>query len=688
MNRAPKVSAVSISAVLVSAVSVSAMLLLAATSSARAADLVYGKVYHVQNGYANWGGGYLDTRAAGCQGNVYCVSTASSTSRDDGSGSWAIKSATGKADGTPVSGNDQIYLLNQYGNKTYLDTRDSGCQSNDLCVSTASGSNRDSNSGSWLVIKGDWGSGPVAENDVVHLLNGYAGWAGGYLDTRASGCQGNVLCVSTSTSYNRDSGSGTWRFAGDTPAASVRKSILDLSAPEVMALRRGVAKMMSRNGAAQGSADYRRSWIYWANMHSHFGVGNDCGGPIRGQGMAGVQVFTAQNADEIATWCKCEHGTIQFLTWHRMYLWYFERVLAEAAGDPSLRLPYWDYETNGQLPQIYRDTTYVNESGATVPNPLRIEERQPGLNNGTASLSSGTTSTATAMATTSYNPFNGALQQTPHGSVHCAIVTGSCPNGRMGSVPVAALDPIFYAHHTNIDRLYQCWLSVNPATRLPDDAGQLDTQYTFVDADGSTPTRYVRDMLTTAQLGYSYAAGGGCPPAQVAARVAMTAAAEQAPAPRPLASAGPTKLERSVTSVPLAVAPAAPNAQALRQLQSTSGRTFVSIEGLQFDEAPGALYNVYLQGAGGRREQIGVIDFFNLAPAGTPAHAGHDQTRGNFQFDVTDAVRQLDIGADAQPVLVFEPTTGLTGSSPEAVAPQMNAQANVRFESARLFTAP
>jgi hypothetical protein len=669
-------------------VAMSAVLLLAAMNSASADDLVYGKVYYVQNGYGNWGGGYLDVRAAGCQGNVYCVSTATSTSRDDGSGSWAIKSATGKADGTPVNANDQIYLVNQYGNKTYLDTRGSGCQSDDLCVSTATTPNRDQHSGSWLIIKGDWGTGPIAENDLVRLMNGYGGWAGGYLDTRATGCQSNVLCVSTSSSFDRDTGSTTWRFAGGAAPAPMRKSILDLSAPEVMALRRGVAKMMTRNGAAHGSADYRRSWIYWANMHQHFG--SDCAGPIFGQGMAGVQLFTAQNADETATWCKCAHGSIQFLTWHRMYLWYFERVLQEAAGDTSLRLPYWDYETNGQLPQAYRDATYVNESGQTVPNPLRIEERQPGLNNGTAALSSGVTSTAAAMATASYDPFNRAIERTPHGSVHCAIVTGSCPNGRMGSVPVSALDPIFYAHHTNIDRLYECWLSVNPAARLPNDQGQLGTQYTFVDADGSTPMRTVRDMLTLAQLGYSYAAGGGCPPAQVAAlsRVAMSAAAEQAPASEALASAGATKLERGVTTVPLAVAPAARNALALRQQPSAPGRTHVIIEGLQFDDAPGALYNVYLQGAGGRREQIGVIDFFNLAPSGAGGHAGHAQTRGNFQFDATDAVRQLNIGGDAQPVLVFEPTTGLTGSSPEAVAPQMNAQANVRFESARLVSAP
>jgi Common central domain of tyrosinase len=154
-----------------------------------------------------------------------------------------------------------------------------------------------------------------------------------------------------------------------------RKSINALSATEVMSLRRGVATMMSRNTAPRDSADFRRSWIYWANMHSHFGA--DCAGPIRGSGMGGVTTFTATNPAETATWCRCEHGTEPFLTWHRMYLWYFERVLQQAAGDMSLRLPYWDYASDPTLLTAYRDTTYVNESGTTVPNPLRV--RAPSL---------------------------------------------------------------------------------------------------------------------------------------------------------------------------------------------------------------------------------------------------------------------------------------------------------------------
>ena len=120
-------------------------------------------------------------------------------------------------------------------------------------------------------------------------------------------------------------------------------------------------------------------------------------------------------------------------------------------------------------------------------------------------------------------------------------------------------------------------------------------------------------------------------------------------------------------------------------------RTYLTIQGVQFDQAPGGLFDVFLQGAGGRREQVGVINFFNMRPSGSGEHAGHHAhgvTRANFRFDVTNAVRELGLSADAPPSIVFQSTDGLTGSTAEGVARQMNAAANVRFESAQLVGGP
>ena len=189
-------------------------------------NLLYGDVIHLQNGWNNYGGGYLDTR--GYQrdfaktGNYLCVSTAKGSNRDGGSGSWKVMSASGKPDGSPVCVNDDVYLLNQWsGNGGYLDTRgyqrDFAKTGNHLCVSTAKESNRDAGSGTWKILSanGSPAGAPVMGDSEIHLQNGWNRFQGGYLDTR--GYQrdyaktGNWLCVSTATSSNRDGGSGTWK---------------------------------------------------------------------------------------------------------------------------------------------------------------------------------------------------------------------------------------------------------------------------------------------------------------------------------------------------------------------------------------------------------------------------------------------------------------------------------------------
>lgn len=185
------------------------------------AYLIYGNTYRIQNGYSAWGG-WLDTRRNGCQQNNYCVSVCGKDRLESSkrTASWRIVSWTGKT-GTVGSG-DLVYLVNQYDPpKGFLDTRGSGCEHNLLCVSTTTSPNRHAYSGVWkieLVPTENHPSGtPIPMRWAVTLLNYYNGGQGGYLDTRGNGCSLNLLCVSTSTSSNRDSGSGHWRFDFELP---------------------------------------------------------------------------------------------------------------------------------------------------------------------------------------------------------------------------------------------------------------------------------------------------------------------------------------------------------------------------------------------------------------------------------------------------------------------------------------
>jgi hypothetical protein len=192
--------------------------------AAGAAALIYGGQYRLLNGYANWTGGYLDTNNAGCEGNLLCVSTANSPSRDGLSGTWIILPATaGRAVGQPVVAGDEIYLANMYpqtppngqlgatvGNfGGFLDTRNAGCRGDLLCVSTSAINNRDPSRTSVWKIEAVSGAGPLTSTTAVTLRNAYSNYGGGYLNTNNAGCQGNRYCVSTSAARERVAGSGT-----------------------------------------------------------------------------------------------------------------------------------------------------------------------------------------------------------------------------------------------------------------------------------------------------------------------------------------------------------------------------------------------------------------------------------------------------------------------------------------------
>jgi Ricin-type beta-trefoil lectin domain-like len=179
--------------------------------------LKYGDKVHLQNGYANWQGGYLDACGHAPAPSKYGVFTSDSKDRDTGSGTWEIISATGKAVSAEVLVNDAIHLRNLYGdNGGYLDVcGHANCGGNKYLVSTSDSKDRDTGSGSWRVYAG--ASSPpdstVREGDPVHLLNGYANWQGGYLDACGHAPAPSKYGVSTSDSRDRDTGSGTWKFS-------------------------------------------------------------------------------------------------------------------------------------------------------------------------------------------------------------------------------------------------------------------------------------------------------------------------------------------------------------------------------------------------------------------------------------------------------------------------------------------
>ena len=113
---------------------------------------------------------------------------------------------------------DSVQLLNDFmnGQGGYLDVNDVGCQKNLLCVSTSPTQERDANSTHWTIrVPGKQDGAPLQIGDRVQLENRYNfdnRGNGGYLDVNGAGCQGNLRCVSTSPTRERDHGSTYWKI--------------------------------------------------------------------------------------------------------------------------------------------------------------------------------------------------------------------------------------------------------------------------------------------------------------------------------------------------------------------------------------------------------------------------------------------------------------------------------------------
>jgi len=182
--------------------------------------LKYGDKVHLQNGYTSWQGGYLDTCGlADCGGNRYNVSTSGSIDRaGQSTGTWEITSVTGKAVGSEVLTGDVIYLRNLYSEGTYLDTcGHADCGGNKYKVSTSPAKDRAAGTGRWRLFaeSSSLADSKVREGDLIHLLNGYDDWNGGFLDTCGNAdCGGNKYNVSTSGYIDRaGQGTGTWKLS-------------------------------------------------------------------------------------------------------------------------------------------------------------------------------------------------------------------------------------------------------------------------------------------------------------------------------------------------------------------------------------------------------------------------------------------------------------------------------------------
>ncbi|NOT57907.1 MAG: hypothetical protein HOP18_25165 [Deltaproteobacteria bacterium] len=195
----------------------------------------------------------------------------------------------------------------------------------------------------------------------------------------------------------------------------------------------------------------------------------------------------------------CQHGTDHFFSWHRAYLFYFERICQQLTGNNDFGLPYWNWNQNPDINPVF-----VNAASAL------FHARN---NTSVAGFSAFATSTLdTIFSDHNFFTFSSQVEGTPHNTAHI-IVGGDMASG--GS----ALDPVFWTHHGMIDYCWAKW-NIDFENDNTNDAVWNQTSWDhFVDQDGNPVTVTAGVTTLMPLLSYQYESSAiGSAAASLAAR--------------------------------------------------------------------------------------------------------------------------------------------------------------------------
>jgi len=264
----------------------------------------------------------------------------------------------------------------------------------------------------------------------------------------------------------------------------------------------------------------------------------------------------------------------------------------------------------------------------------------------------------------------------------------------MGFVPIAGLDPVFYMHHANIDRLWQCWLNKKangqPITLewakknlgMPD--SWYDTRYTFADENGNKVTMTIADVFTPGKIPVRYTNENAC---KVQAPVMISKGAEKANLfkmnHKPVSSNKTIKLMGVTQKVALAPQTASflENSSQLTQTTLSSGQTYLILDNVQMIGNPNLTYKIYLSPKNKPDQKIYVatINYFGVLDHDHGGHPGHI---GQLVYQVSDQVKQL--GMPAEDLEVQFVATDLTlDQVKEKVSSQGLSISQVRLETSK-----
>ncbi|XP_074309645.1 polyphenol oxidase, chloroplastic-like [Silene latifolia] len=229
------------------------------------------------------------------------------------------------------------------------------------------------------------------------------------------------------------------------------------------------------------------------------------------------------------------HGSWLFASFHRWYLFFFERIMGKLINKPEFALPFWnwDHPDGMQIPEMFKDVdSSLYDANRNIDHLSRIislnyDSKLPDIGDNQIPewrIQQNLDVMHRQMVHPAYPSLffgeqyrlgddidrrcgPGYLEVSPHNNVHDWMGSATVRSHQdMGAFWSAARDPIFYCHHANVDRMWHLWRTVLPGRSRVDirDSDYLNAWFVFYDENANPVKVKVRDSFDIEKLGYTY----------------------------------------------------------------------------------------------------------------------------------------------------------------------------------------
>ncbi|XP_058096722.1 polyphenol oxidase, chloroplastic-like [Magnolia sinica] len=260
-----------------------------------------------------------------------------------------------------------------------------------------------------------------------------------------------------------------------------------------------------------------------------------------------------------------------FLPWHRYYIHFHERILGKLIGDETFALPFWNWDSpDGMtIPPIFLKEGPLNDELRNPANLSKVLDYQ-------YSPTTESPHTDDELKRKNLNEMNKTFREslplpelflgdrvrageeasmgktmgrieTIHNAMHQFVGLSEFPNSNMGNFSTAGYDPLFYCHHSNVDRMWHIYRQRRGNQVDFNDTDWLNSSFIFYDENKQLVKVKVEDCLNPQKLRYTYEdvelpwANSSIKKEQKAkakprSRVSLVQVSEFGPDPRPLDS--------------------------------------------------------------------------------------------------------------------------------------------------------